>query len=82
MPKVKSQENYTSKAEKFGNQQDEMTPPTKSSEAKQSSQIKMNNNNIIRFKNREYQFFGNGIISDEQAMEIYEKLLQEQKDPN
>ena len=33
--------------------------------------------NVIRFKDREYQFYGKGIISDEQAMEIFDKLLKE-----
>ena len=37
--------------------------------------------NIIRFRDREYQFYGKGIISDEQAMEIFDKLLNEKKDP-
>ena len=37
--------------------------------------------NIIRYKDREYQFYGKGIISDEQAMEIFDKLLNEKKDP-
>jgi hypothetical protein len=37
--------------------------------------------NVIRFRDREYQFYGKGIISDEQAMEIFEKLLNEKKDP-
>ena len=37
--------------------------------------------NVIRFRDHEYQFYGKGIISDEQAMEIFEKLLNEQKDP-
>lgn len=37
--------------------------------------------NVIRFKDKEYQFYGKGIISDEQAMEIFDKLLKEQKDP-
>jgi len=32
---------------------------------------------VIRFKDREYQFYGKGIISDEQAMEIFDKLLKE-----
>jgi len=36
---------------------------------------------VIRFKEREYQFYGKGIISDEQAMEIFDKLLNEKKDP-
>lgn len=37
--------------------------------------------NVIRFRDREYQFYGKGIISDEQAMEIFDKLLNEKKDP-
>lgn len=35
----------------------------------------------MSFRDREYQFYGKGIISDEQAMEIYEKLLREKEDP-
>ena len=37
--------------------------------------------NVIRFRDKEYQFYGRGIISDEQAMEIFDKLLNEKKDP-
>ena len=37
--------------------------------------------NVIRFRDREYQFYGKGIISDEQAMEIFDKLINEKKDP-
>ena len=36
--------------------------------------------NVIRFKDHEYQFYGKGIISDEQAIEIFEKLTNEQQD--
>jgi hypothetical protein len=37
--------------------------------------------NIINYKDRQYYLIGKGIISDEQAMEIYEKLLNERRDP-
>lgn len=37
--------------------------------------------NIIKFRDKEYQFYGKGIISDECAMEIFEKLLTEKNDP-
>jgi hypothetical protein len=37
--------------------------------------------NVIIFRNREYQFYGKGIISDEQAIEIFDKLLKEKNDP-
>jgi hypothetical protein len=36
--------------------------------------------NVISFKNREYQLYGKEIISDEQAMETFEKLLTEKND--
>ena len=39
------------------------------------------NPNVIKFRDREYQFYGKGIISDEQAMEIFDKLLKERQDP-
>lgn len=36
---------------------------------------------MIRFREKEYNFYGKGIISDDQATEIYDKLLNEKKDP-
>ena len=52
-------------------------PTTK---AKANSQWKAGEN-IIKFRDREYQFYGRGIISDEHAMDIFEKLLNERNDP-
>ena len=43
--------------------------------------LKQSIENVIRFRDKEYQFYGKGIISDEQAMEIFDKLLNEKKDP-
>lgn len=47
----------------------------------QSQATNSKSDNVIRFRDREYQFYGKGIISDEQAMEIFDKLLNEKKDP-
>lgn len=52
-----------------------------------SSQIIMkpfvaaNGQNKIAFMDREYFLIGSQIISDENALEIYEKLLKETQDP-
>jgi hypothetical protein len=37
--------------------------------------------NVIIFRDKEYQFYGKGIISDEQAIKIFDKLLKEKNDP-
>jgi len=37
--------------------------------------------NLIVFNEREYKFYGKGIISDEKAMEIYENLLNGKNNP-
>ena len=39
------------------------------------------NNNVLRFREREYQFYGKAIVTDEQAEHIFEKLANESKDP-
>lgn len=36
---------------------------------------------MIKYKDRQYYLIGNGIISDEQAIEIYEKLMNEKMHP-
>jgi len=36
---------------------------------------------VMRFRDREYQFYGKSIISDKQAEHIFEKLNNESKDP-
>lgn len=43
--------------------------------------IDSNGNHKIKFKDRYYFILGQGIISDENALEIYEKLLKETQDP-
>ena len=63
--------------DKFGNPQ----PTIPGSLATANGVQKTATENVIRFRDREYQFYGKGIISDEQAMEIFDKLLNEKKDP-
>lgn len=49
--------------------------------SKRDSKRKDTGNNVLRFRDREYQFYGKAIITDDQAEQIFEKLAGESKDP-
>jgi hypothetical protein len=62
--------------------QSSLVPPASHSRPHQTAGTHSAGHNLIKFKDREYQFYGKGIISDEQAMEIFDKLLKEKQDPS